>query len=249
MSLTKLTTDLSNVSALDDEPNDVTGLTAAQVKTTFDKAGNDIKTYINTTLTAEIDALPATSISVAAIPTLAGSEVQTVLESVKTRIDTISTSNANAEVADTHTGADARTYTSLSDRLDTVDVTDTAKASSAALAAVVANLGNVALMTTTAKIAATAISEIDANRFKKSEWDWGAGWLKFPSGHVVNWGNATITTAPYMHVNFPHAYTSLPQVIASNHDNRTLTVNTITTSGFNISGVGYNAWISIGVGV
>lgn len=35
---------------LDDEPNDVGGLTSAQLKTKFDEAGNTIKTYINDTL-------------------------------------------------------------------------------------------------------------------------------------------------------------------------------------------------------
>jgi hypothetical protein len=43
----KLTTNLNNVQALDDEPNDVTGLLPEQVKAVFDKAPNDIKTYIN----------------------------------------------------------------------------------------------------------------------------------------------------------------------------------------------------------
>lgn len=56
MALTKFTADVNNVSALSDLPNDADGLTAAQLKAVFDKAGSDIKTYINGTLTTQIDA-------------------------------------------------------------------------------------------------------------------------------------------------------------------------------------------------
>ena len=59
MALTKLTADVENISALDDRPNDVDGLTATQLKALFDKAGKDIKTYINGTLTTQVDALVA----------------------------------------------------------------------------------------------------------------------------------------------------------------------------------------------
>ena len=55
MSLTKLTADLNIIQALDDEPNDVGGLTAAQLKAKFDQAGGTIKTYLNETLTPELD--------------------------------------------------------------------------------------------------------------------------------------------------------------------------------------------------
>ena len=56
MALTKLTTNLNNIQALHDKPNTADGLTADQLKAKFDKAGNDIKTYINETLTEELDA-------------------------------------------------------------------------------------------------------------------------------------------------------------------------------------------------
>lgn len=55
MALTKLTSDLNIIQALDDEPNDVGGLSAAQLKAKFDEAANAIKTYINNTLTSELD--------------------------------------------------------------------------------------------------------------------------------------------------------------------------------------------------
>lgn len=53
MSLTKLTENLNNHQSLPDKP----ALTSQELKILFDKAGNDIKTYLNTILTAEIDTL------------------------------------------------------------------------------------------------------------------------------------------------------------------------------------------------
>ena len=50
MSLPQLTTDLNIIQALDDEPNDVGGLSAAQLKAKFDEAVGYIKTYLNDTL-------------------------------------------------------------------------------------------------------------------------------------------------------------------------------------------------------
>ena len=55
MSLEKLTTDLNIIQALVNEPNDVGGMTADQVKAKFDSAGNIIKDYINNVLTPAID--------------------------------------------------------------------------------------------------------------------------------------------------------------------------------------------------
>lgn len=51
MALTALTTDLNYIAALADEPL----LTATLLKQEFDKSGNAIKTYINDTLTDELD--------------------------------------------------------------------------------------------------------------------------------------------------------------------------------------------------
>ena len=50
MSLPQLTTDLNIIQALDDEPNDVGGLSSAQLKAKFDEAVGYIKTYLNDTL-------------------------------------------------------------------------------------------------------------------------------------------------------------------------------------------------------
>ena len=56
MALTSLTDNLDIVSALDDEPNDVGGLSATELKAKFDVAANLIKTYINGTLIPELAA-------------------------------------------------------------------------------------------------------------------------------------------------------------------------------------------------
>ena len=46
--------DLDNIQKLDDEPNDVGGLTAAELKAEFDKSGNTIKEYLNETLIPQL---------------------------------------------------------------------------------------------------------------------------------------------------------------------------------------------------
>lgn len=66
MALTKLTTDVSNVGGLSDKPNVDDGLSPAQLKAVFDKASEDIKAYINNTLTSEVDSDFATKIELAA---------------------------------------------------------------------------------------------------------------------------------------------------------------------------------------
>ena len=55
MAIKQLTDDLNIIQKLDDEPNDVGGLTAQELKTAFDKAGNTIQKYINETLIPELE--------------------------------------------------------------------------------------------------------------------------------------------------------------------------------------------------
>lgn len=57
MSLTKCTVDTDVISNLADEPT----LTAAQLKAKFDKEADDLKTYLNSTLTTEVDSLVSTT--------------------------------------------------------------------------------------------------------------------------------------------------------------------------------------------
>lgn len=60
MALTKLTANVNNIQSLSDRPNTIDGLTSSQLKELFDKAGADIKTYLNETLTEEVDTAIAT---------------------------------------------------------------------------------------------------------------------------------------------------------------------------------------------
>lgn len=56
MALSKFNKNVENIIALDDNPNEgATPLTSTQLKEKFDQAGVDIKSYINNTLTSEID--------------------------------------------------------------------------------------------------------------------------------------------------------------------------------------------------
>jgi len=56
MAITTNTDDLDIIAALDDEPNDTGGLTAAQLKAKFDEAANTLQTWINGTHIPELDA-------------------------------------------------------------------------------------------------------------------------------------------------------------------------------------------------
>lgn len=56
MALAKFEKDMAIISALDDEPNDVGGLTAAELKAKFDEGGQALKQFLNETLTPQIDA-------------------------------------------------------------------------------------------------------------------------------------------------------------------------------------------------
>lgn len=60
MPLTKMTTNVNNIQALSDRPNTIDGLTSSELKEKFDKAGTDLKNYLNSTLTEELDEILAT---------------------------------------------------------------------------------------------------------------------------------------------------------------------------------------------
>ena len=60
MALTTFDKDMNIIAALDDEPNDVGGLSAAELKAKFDEGGVSLKNYINNTLLTEIESTLAT---------------------------------------------------------------------------------------------------------------------------------------------------------------------------------------------
>lgn len=74
MSLSKLTTNLNNISSLPDKPT----LQSDELKQEFDKAGNSIKDYINDILLAEIESLINSSVSSAKV------KVENILTSTST---------------------------------------------------------------------------------------------------------------------------------------------------------------------
>lgn len=85
MALTRLTDDLDIISVLDNEPNDVGGLSADEFKAEFDKAGNIIKKYINEILLAELaSAIGAENIGIMKVDGLTGiSTVQAALAKIE----------------------------------------------------------------------------------------------------------------------------------------------------------------------
>lgn len=70
MAIEKFNKNMAIIAALDDEPNDVGGLTAAELKAKFDEGGMSIKEYINTVLLPAIEALGVESTVL--LPTSAG---------------------------------------------------------------------------------------------------------------------------------------------------------------------------------
>lgn len=60
MALTQFSKDMNIISALGDEPNDVDGLSAAELKAKFDEGGIALKKFINETLLSEITTQIAT---------------------------------------------------------------------------------------------------------------------------------------------------------------------------------------------
>ena len=57
MSLSQFSKDMNIIAALDDEPNDVGGMTASELKAKFDEGGNALKTYLNGTLLPALENL------------------------------------------------------------------------------------------------------------------------------------------------------------------------------------------------
>ena len=91
MSLPQLTTDLNIIQALDDEPNDVGGLSSAQLKAKFDEAVGYIKTYLNDTLLPYLESVSgAGDIGITTVSGIqAATNVQEALEALELNIEGI----------------------------------------------------------------------------------------------------------------------------------------------------------------
>lgn len=83
--LTKLTDDLNIIALLDNEPNDVGGLSAEELKAKFDEGSLIIQKYINEVLIPELAGENgAANIGIATVPALTGAEtVQAALEAIE----------------------------------------------------------------------------------------------------------------------------------------------------------------------
>lgn len=86
--LTKLLADLYIISLLDDEPNDIGGMSSAELKAKFDEAANTIKDYINNTLIPELAGSGgAESVGIDTVPGLTGvSTVQAALAKIEAQM-------------------------------------------------------------------------------------------------------------------------------------------------------------------
>lgn len=93
MSLPKFNEDIQIISKLADEPNDVGGLSANELKAKFDEAGNLIKAFINDTLLPYLESVSgAGDIGIANIPGLNdAATVQAALQELKTQLNNMST--------------------------------------------------------------------------------------------------------------------------------------------------------------
>lgn len=118
MSLPQLTTDLNIIQALDDEPNDVGGLSSAQLKAKFDEAVGYIKTYINDTLLPYLESISAAGdLGITTVSGIAAAtNVQEALEALELNIEGV-TQGAVADNSITN----AKLTT---DAVDTVNIVD-----------------------------------------------------------------------------------------------------------------------------
>lgn len=101
LEITFLNGDLNIIQKLDDEPNDVGGLTSAQLKAKFDESGLIIQKYINQTLIPELlaeDAVESARVS-AENRRAANEEIRIANESVRTASEKTRTANENTRIA------------------------------------------------------------------------------------------------------------------------------------------------------
>lgn len=100
---------VNNVQMLDDEPNDVGGLTAAELKAVFDKTGADLKAYINDVLLPALSGEGgAADIGVYPIYGLLAQTAQEALEELAQEITSLDDTKADASTM----------YTLLYDKCD-----------------------------------------------------------------------------------------------------------------------------------
>ena len=94
MAYSKITDDMNIIQALPDEPNDVGGLTAAQLKAKFDEAGNKIKTAFNNLVDelndGESGSISASEVSFTSSAGVPEDNVQDAIENVQSQLAGVS---------------------------------------------------------------------------------------------------------------------------------------------------------------
>lgn len=89
MSLPRFNENVENISELADRPNDTNGLTAAELKALFDKAGGDIKNYLNNTLLPALESDGASGVGITEIMGMNSDNVQDALTELKDTIEEV----------------------------------------------------------------------------------------------------------------------------------------------------------------
>jgi len=89
MSLPRFNENVENISELADRPNDTNGLTAAELKALFDKAGGDIKDYLNNTLLPALESNGASGVGITEITGMDSDNVQDALAELKDTIEEV----------------------------------------------------------------------------------------------------------------------------------------------------------------
>ena len=107
--------DVSNIQKLDDEPNDVGGLTAAQLKAEFDKGNEDIVEYINNTLVPAVLAQDSTE---EARQQAEGERVANEIERVSNENARISAEQQRVSAETARASAETRRASAEGDRAD-----------------------------------------------------------------------------------------------------------------------------------
>ena len=102
MAFTNLTDDVAIISTLSDTPNATEGLSATQLKAKFDEAVGIIKTYLNSTLIAELSSTTdsdsgADNIGVTTITDITGNTIQAVLEDLRNTLKSTTDSDSGAD--------------------------------------------------------------------------------------------------------------------------------------------------------
>jgi len=109
MAFTEFETDTANISKLSDRPNQNDGLSSAQLKGRFDKAGNDIKTYINDVLLEELERTTdgdsgADNIGATAVGDGTATTVQGILEEIDADVTALDSASVHLTEAETIAG-------------------------------------------------------------------------------------------------------------------------------------------------